>query len=129
MCKMAATARRVSTSNEILVGGSSDHTLDHGALFIGDLVTPSVTVLSLISHATDHHGKILGLMFWDFAARKKTKLPALKEIHLVCANVGDGAYKDHCTRLRAETNKAGVVLHLQPWAHSGAVTWDRNRDR
>ena len=124
MCNIAAAACRVSTSEESLVRGSSDYALDNGAMFIGDLVPPSVTVLSLISHGTDHHGKVLEVMFWDFAARKKTMLPALKDIHLICPNIGDGAYKDHCTRLLAETNKAGVVLHLQPWAHSGALTWD-----
>ena len=115
MCNMAATARRVSMS---------DYELDNGALFLGDLVPPSVNALSLISHGTDHHGGVLAVMFWDFAAKKTTKLPALKEIHLIYPNGGDGAYKDHFTRLRAETNKAGVVLHLQPWAHSRAMTWD-----
>ena len=124
MCNIAAAACRVSTSNKPLVGGSSDYGLDNGALFIGHLVPPSVTILSLISHGTDHHGKVLEVIFWDFAARKKTMLPALKEIHLINPNGGDDAYKDHCTRLLSEINKGGVVLHLQLWARLGALTWD-----
>ena len=129
MYNMAAAAYRVSTSNESLIECSSGYELDNGALFIGDLVPPSFIVLSLISHGTHHHGKVLEVIFWDFAARKRTRLPALKELHRICPNGGDGAYKEHCTRLLAKTNKASVTLHLQPWAHSDALTWDGNGDR
>ena len=124
ICNITAAACRVSKLSESLVGSPSDHELDCDALFIGDLVPASVSVLSLISHGTDHHDKALDVMFWDFAARKGTTLPALKEIHLVCPNSADDAYKDHCTRLLAETQKAGVDLHLEPWPHSGTLTWD-----
>ena len=88
MYHMAAAAYRVSTSNESLIGGSPEYELDNGALFIGDLVPPPVIVLSLISHGTHHHGKVLEVIFWDFAARKKIRLPALKEIHLICPMMG-----------------------------------------
>ena len=124
MCNIAAAACRVSTPNESLLGGSSDHELDRDALFIGDLVPASVSVLSLISRGIDHHDKALDVLFRDFASRKETTLPALRGIHLICPTGADDAYKDRCTRLLAETEKAGVVLHLEPWAHSGALTWN-----
>lgn len=124
MCNITAAVCRDSTPNNSLVGGSSDHKLNCVALFIGDLVPASVSVLSLISNGTDHHDKALDVMFRDFAARKEITLPALTDIHLTCPNGVDDAYKDHCTRLLVETQKAGVVLHLEPWAHSGALTWD-----
>jgi len=124
ICNITAAACRVSTLSESLVGGSSDYELNCDALFIGDLIPASVSILSLISHGKDHHDKTLDVMFWDFAARKGTTLPALKEIHLICPDGADDAYKDRCTGLLAETNQAGVDLHLEPWPHSGALTWD-----
>ncbi len=123
MCNITAAACQVSTPNKTLVEGSSDHELDCGALFIGDLVPASVSILSLISRGTDHHDKALDAMFRDFPARKETTLPALKEIHLICPSGADDAYKDHCTRLLAETQEAGVVLLLEPSPHSGSLTW------
>ena len=124
MCNLTAAACRVSTPDESPVGGSSDHELDCDALSIGNLVPASVSVLSLISHGTDYYDKVLDVMFQDFAVRKEIALPALKEIHLICPSVADEAYRDHCTRLLAEIQKAGVILYLEPWPHSGALTWD-----
>ena len=112
ICNITAAACRVSTPSDSLVGSSSDHGPDCDTLFIGDLVPVSVSVLSLISHGTDRHDKALDVMFRDFAPRKKTTLPALKEINLVCPNGADDAFKDHCTRLLAETQKVGVDLRL-----------------
>ena len=124
MCNITAATCWESTPNDSLVGGSSNHKKNGVALFIGDLVPASVSVLSLISRGTDHHDKALDVMFLDFAARKEISLPALTDIHLICPDGADDAYKNHCTRLLVETKKAGVVLHLEPWAHSGALTWD-----
>ena len=124
MCNVTAAACQDSTPNDTLVAGSSDHKSDRVALLIGDLVPASVSVLSLISHGTDHHDKALDVMFRDFAARKEITLPALTDIHLICPDGADDAYKDHCTRLLVETQKAGVVLHLWPWEQSGALTCD-----
>ena len=124
LCNITVASSRVYTLRESHVGGSSDHELDCDMLFIGDLVPASVSILSLISHGIDHHDKALHVLFWDFAAKKETTLPALKEIHLICPDGADDAYKDHCTRLLAETQKAGVDLHLEPWPHSGALRWD-----
>ena len=120
---ITAAACQVSMPNESLVEGSLDHELDCGALFIGDFVPASVSILSLISHRTDHHDKALDAMFRDFPARKETTLPALKEIYLICPSGADDVYKDHCTRLLAETQEAGVVLLLEPSPHSGSLTW------
>ena len=124
MCNVTAAACRVATPNESLVGGSSDHELDYGELFIGDLVPASVSLLSLISCGTDHHDKALDIMFCHFAAKKNSQLPALKEIHLSCPADADNAYKDQCARLLAETEKAGVVLLLKPLPSSVVMTWD-----
>ena len=114
MCTITAAACRVSTPNEFLLGGSSDYELDCDTLFIGDLIPASVSVLSLISHGTDYHDKALDVLFRDFAARNEITLPALKEIHLICPSGADDAYKDHCTKLFTETQKAGVILYLEP---------------
>ena len=124
LCNMTAAACLVATPNESLIGGSTDHELDYNEPFIGDLVPASVSQLSLISRGTDHHEKALDLMFRHFAAKKKSHLPALKEIHLSCPASADNAYKDQCARLLAETEKVGVVLHLEPWPSSVAMTWD-----
>ena len=125
MCNITAAACRDSTPNDSLVEGSSDHNLNCVALFIGDLVPASVSVLSLLSNGTDHHDKALDVMFRDFAARKEITLPALKDIHLICPNGADDAYKDHCNRLLVVTQKAGVALYLEPWAKSGTLRWDK----
>lgn len=124
MCNITTAACRDSIPNESPVECSSDHESDCDALSIGDLVPASVSILSLISHGRDHHDKALDVLFRGFAARKEITLPALKEIHLICPNGADDAYKDRCTRLLVETQKADVVLHLEPWAHSGALKWD-----
>lgn len=80
--------------------------------------------LWLISGGTDHHEKALDLMFHHFAAKKDSQLPALKEIQLSRPASADNAYKDQCVRLLAETEKVGVVLHLEPWPSSVSMTWD-----
>ncbi|KAK0515059.1 hypothetical protein JMJ35_002438 [Cladonia borealis] len=74
-------------------------------------------------HRTDYHDEGLDICR-DLAAQKETTLPALKEIHLICLNGVDEADKDHCTSLLAETEKEGVILHLEPRPHSGALTWE-----
>ena len=91
---------------------------------IGDLVPASVSQLSLISRGTDGHEKILEKMFHDFAAKKDSQLPALKEIHLSCPAGADDAYKEQCTSLLAVTEQVGVVLRLKLWPSSYSFTWD-----
>ena len=107
------------TANKSTVGGSSDV-----ALSIGDLIPASVSILSLISSGKDHFDKALKVLFLDFAVKKESVLPALKEIHLVCPNGADIIYKNHCEELLLEAHRAGVVLYLQPWPHSGALIWN-----
>ena len=92
--------------------------------FISDLVPASVSQLSLVSSGTDDHTKALDVIFRDFAARKESTLPALEEILLTCPASADATYKEQCTRLLAETEKAGVVLNLVPWLSFATITWD-----
>lgn len=106
-------------ANESAVGAASDV-----ALSVADLIPASVSVLSLLSSGKDHADKALEVLFRDFAARKESALPALKEIHLVCPNDADSMYKNCCAELLLEARKVGVVLHLQPWPHSGALIWN-----
>ena len=124
LCNIDAAASRAAAPNESLVAGSTDQQLDHCEPFIGDLVPASVSQLSLISSGTDHHAKVLDLMFRKFAAMKDSQLPALKEIYLSCPTSADQAYKDQCLRLLAEAEKVGVTVHLKPWPSSGGIVWD-----
>lgn len=124
LCNITAAACRAATPNEFLVGGSTDHELDYCEQLIDDLVPASVSQLSLISHGTEHHEKALDLMFRHFAAKKDSQLPALKEIYLSCPASADNAYKDQCAILLAETEKVGVILHLEPWPSSVTEVWD-----
>lgn len=125
MCNITAAACRVATPNEALVRGASDHELDYGELFVGELVPASVSLLSLTSRGTNHHDKALDLMFRQFAGKKNRYLPALKEFHLSYPAGADNAYKDQCAKLLAETEKAGVVLHLEPSPLSDGIEWHR----
>lgn len=128
MCNIiaAAVCRTAITSNESLIvedGSPDHHELNDDEPFIGDLVPASVSQLSLISCGTIDHATALDVMFRHFAARKKSTLPALEEIHLSCPVSADDAYKEQCVKLLAETEKAGVILHLKPWPSSVTMTW------
>ena len=122
MCNVTNAISRVATPNESL----TDQGLGKFEPFISDLVPASVSQLSLLSRGTDHHEKALKVMFRDFAANKNSQLPALKEIHLSCpiSPSADNAYKEECIKLVAETEEAGVVLHLKEWPCSITMTWD-----
>lgn len=124
LCNITAAAGQVAAPNESEVGGSTDHELDSYGSLIDDLVPASVFELGLISPGTDHHEKALDLMFRDFAAKKDSQLPALKEIHLTCPAGADSVYKNHCARLLEETKKAGVSLDVQLWPSLMATTWN-----
>ena len=108
----------------LTAAASTDHELDYSESFIGDLIPASVSQLSLISRGTDHHEKALDVMFRDFATKKDSQVPALKEIHLSCPAGADDAYKEQCAKLTAETEKVGVVLRLKAWPSSFTLTWD-----
>ncbi len=123
-CNINAAAWRVPPPNDSLVGGLTDLNLDSYESFIGDLVPAPVSQLSLVSSGTNHHEKALDLMFRHFAIIKDSQLPSLKEVHLSCPANADNAYKDQCARVLAETEKAGVVLHLKPWPSSVTMSWD-----
>lgn len=130
VCNIAATnaCRAATTSNKSLVVGHAS-TDEHYApaedeLSLNELVPASVSQLSLVSSGTDDHAKALRVIFRHFAARKESTLPALEEIRLSCpASAGD-AYKEQCARLLAETEKVGVVMHLERWPSSVSIVWD-----
>ena len=67
--------------------------------------------------------RLLTQCFRDFADRKETTLPALKEIHLNYPSGVNDAYTNRCTGW--PTLKAGVVLHLESWPHSESLLWAR----
>lgn len=130
VCSIAATnaCRPATTSNKPLMVGHVS-TDEHYApadieLSLNELVPASVSQLSLVSSGTDDHAKALRVIFRYFAARKESTLPALEEIRLSCpASAGD-AYKEQCARLLAETEKVGVVMHLERWPSSVSIVWD-----
>ena len=124
LCNINAAASGAAVPIESLVEGSTDQRLDHHEPFIGDLVPASVSQLSLISSGTDHHANALDPTFREFAAKKDSQLPALKEIHLSCPTNADSAYKDQCAKLLAETEKVGVILRLKAWPSSATLLWD-----
>ncbi|PGH16527.1 hypothetical protein AJ79_01632 [Helicocarpus griseus UAMH5409] len=83
--------------------------------FLGDIVPASVSELSFLSWGMENQDLALSAMFSDFAAKKKSQVPALREIHLSCRSSAEDAYKEQCTELAAETKKAGVELDLTVW--------------
>ena len=87
---------------------------NHNEPFIDKLIPVSVSKLSLISEGTNDLARILDVMFRDFAVRKEKRamLFTLEEIILTCPRNASDAYKAQCTRLFAETAKAGVALQL-----------------
>ncbi len=125
---VATACRAATTPNKPLMigGGSTDehHELDDDKPFISDLVPASVSRLSLVSGGTDDHAKTLDVMFRHFAVKKESILPALKEIRMSCPTSADEAYKEQCARLLAETEKVGVVSHVDRWPSSVSITWD-----
>ncbi len=125
MCNIAAAAAAAPNESPIVGHGSTNHQeRDDDGLLIGDLVPASVSQLSLISPGTDAHAQALEVLFRYFAARKDSQLPALEEIHLSCTAHAKDAYKEQCARLRAETERTGVLLHLEPYLSSIAMDWD-----
>ncbi|KAE8130921.1 hypothetical protein BDV38DRAFT_290946 [Aspergillus pseudotamarii] len=93
---------------------------NYSDLFLGDLIPSSVSQLSLISHGMDGWEKALSMLFRDFAARKGSQVPALKEIYLSWPIDVDDLDEKQYTTLAVETQKAGVVLDIM----SDPLTWD-----
>lgn len=78
---------------------------------LGNLVSASVSQLSLTSHQPGQHGMALDIMFRDFATNKASQAPGLKEIHLLCPSRKDDIGKERFAQLAEEAEKAGVTLH------------------
>lgn len=131
VCNITASTacRAVYTPNESLVveqGTKNEyHGLEDNEPFISDLVPASVAQLSLLSSGTSDHAKALEVMFRHFAAQKKSRLPALEEIHLSFPGNAENEYKEQCTKLLAETAKVDVVLHLDWSVSSNTMTWNK----
>ena len=124
---VATACRSATTPTEptVVADGSADrHDPNVDEAFIGDLVPASVSQLSLVSSGTDDHATALDVMFRDFAATRKSTLPALQLIILTCLATADDAYKRQVDRLRVESEKAGVVLDLRPWLSFTTIAWD-----
>lgn len=70
----------------VICGFTAAELADHETLYsesiLGDIVPPSVSELSFVSHRKQHHDKALNLLFRDFATQKHTRTPLLKEILL-----------------------------------------------
>ena len=81
----------------------------HGSIIPG----ASVSKLTLVSHGKSQHEKALDALFCDLAAKKDNQVPALEKIYLSCPRDADSLYKEQCEKLAAETEKAGVLLHLK----------------
>lgn len=82
-------------------------------LLLSDLIPASVSKLTLVSHGKSQHEKALDALFCDLAAKKDNQVPALEKIYLSCPRDADSLYKEQCEKLAAETEKAGVLLHLK----------------
>ena len=117
---ITAATCQVAPSNE----STTNVSLDNHEPSIINLVPASVSRLAINSQGTDHHEQALDVMFREFATTKATQLPALKNIHLACPSKADDAYKNQCTKLLAETKKAGVGLHLEPWSGAASMAWE-----
>ncbi|KAF2093596.1 hypothetical protein NA57DRAFT_81098 [Rhizodiscina lignyota] len=115
-CNINAALCQVTTPNDSLARSSTDHELNYSEPFIGDVIPASVIQVSLLSDGTDQHEHTLDIMFRHFAAKKKSLLPALKEIYLSCPSSATNGYKDRCSRLLAESEKGSVILHLAKWS-------------
>lgn len=121
---IAAAADRVAASNESMVGTSTDHELDDRGPFIGDLVPPSVSQLTITSRPSNYDEVTLQLIFRNFAAKKDSQLPALDEIHLYGPGSLDEAHMHRRLRMHVEIKRVGVALHLKEWPSTGFMIWD-----
>ncbi|KAI9930342.1 hypothetical protein MW887_011094 [Aspergillus wentii] len=111
---------------------------------LSDLIPASVSRLSLLSHTEghpEHHYKALDRLFHDFAARKDSHVPALKEIYLSYPSDADDLYKDQCDRLAAEAEKESsaelseAINSMYRWYQKSAICYaylsdvDANEDQ
>lgn len=119
-CRTITTPEEASPVQDI---PTNHHELNDDEPFLDEVIPASVSQLSLILTATDDHAKALDVIFRDFAVRKKITLPALGRIFLTCPNNAKKAYKEQCTSLIAETEKAGVVLDLMQWPPYSHTSW------
>ncbi|OKL57983.1 hypothetical protein UA08_06860 [Talaromyces atroroseus] len=92
---------------------STECEIKYPVFFLCDLVPASVSELSLLSRGKDQHERALEAMFHDFAANKKSQVPALQKIYLSHHRDADNAYKEQCAKVAIEAEEASVILHLR----------------
>lgn len=128
ICGVSAAVCEAGRPAEFQDGGTE---LECPGPFISDLVPASLSQLWLISDGTVHHGKTLALLFRQFAKKKESQMPALKEIHLSCRATADKSYRDEYDKLLTETEKMGVVLKLVLCSVSAslAMEWEGKWER
>lgn len=108
-------------------GALSDRQITaHDTISLCDILPATLTHLSLLSWGWSYHAKALEGAFRGFAKKKAAMLPALKEIFLECPEDANAAYKEECTRLYTETEKAGVLLRLRPSISRSTPLWGGN---
>ena len=96
---------------------------DSDTLLLGDLVPASVSILSFLSNGWDSYKEALDVIIRDFAAKKGTTLPNLKETFLMCPNRMGVAFKNHYAKLLAGAPRTGVKLHLRSTQPLDDMTW------
>lgn len=79
-CNINHAISRVVKPTEVF----TDHELDMLKPLIGDLIPASVSELLFLTIESDRDGKVLEVLFRDFATKKDSQLPSLKEIYLHC---------------------------------------------
>ncbi|KAI1452065.1 F-box domain protein [Annulohypoxylon moriforme] len=117
----------------------TDQELEKHGLLIGDFVPSSVSELSLLVKGTEDHKNALKLIFSNFAAKKESQLPDLKEICLWDAflrNTTDwlsgpreeeakAAHEEACAKITPEIEQAGVAFRFEKcsWGQSCLEEW------
>jgi hypothetical protein len=92
----------------------TDELGDSGSL-LEDLVPVSVSHLSFIAQGTSHCAKALNAIVHQFSIKRDSPKPALQIVYLTCPESADDSYKEQCTKLAAEAEKAGLILELTLW--------------
>lgn len=86
--------------------------LDDSGLLLEDLLPVSVSHLSFIAQGTSRCAKALDTIIHQFLIKRSSQTPGLQRIYLTWFYHADDSYKEQCTKLAVEAEKAGVTLEL-----------------